>query len=57
MLLGKVAIGDWLTAAVATLALVLLFRFKISNPLLVASAALVGLTAFPLLHPTWTLMK
>lgn len=57
VLLGKVAIGDWLTIAVALVSLALLFRFKISNPLLIAAAAAVGLVAYPLLRPDWVLVK
>src|SRR2546422_4532311 len=51
VLLGKIAIGDWLTALVALGSLVVLFRWKISNPLLVAATAIIGLVAFPLLKP------
>jgi chromate transporter len=57
VLLGKIAIGDALTLALALLALVLLFRFKISNPVLIAAAAVIGLIAFPLLKPTWVMLK
>src|SRR5882724_4865090 len=53
VLLGRIAIGDWLTALVALVSLVVLFRWKVSNPLLIAAAALIGLIAFPLLQPTW----
>jgi chromate transporter len=53
VLLGRIAIGDWLTAAIAIVALCVLFRWKISNPLLIAVAAGVGLIAFPLLQPGW----
>ena len=56
-LLGKIAIGDWLTAAIGVLALAALFRWKISNPLLIAITAVVGLVAFPLLQPTWVTFK
>jgi chromate transporter len=49
--------GDLLTGAVAVVALGLLFRFKISNPALVALAAITGLIAFPLLKPNWVLIK
>jgi len=38
-------------------ALVLLFRFKISNPVLIAAAAVIGLVAFPILKPTWVMLK
>jgi len=57
VLLGKIAIGDWLTALVAVGSLVVLFRWKISNPLLVAATAIIGLIAFPLLKPDWVFVK
>jgi chromate transporter len=57
VLLGKIAIGDWLTAVVALGSLVVLFRWKVSNPLLVAVTAIIGLIAFPLLNPSWVFVK
>jgi chromate transporter len=57
VLLARTVIGDALTIAVALTALLLLFRFRISNPLLIAGAAAVGLVAYPLLQPTWVLLK
>ena len=57
VLLGKIAIGDWLTALIALGGLVILFRWKISNPLLMAGAAAIGLVAFPLLQPGWVFVK
>ncbi len=57
VLLGKIAIGDWLTALVGIVSLVVLFRWKVSNPMLVAATALIGLIAFPLLQPTWVFVK
>jgi chromate transporter len=57
VLLGKIAIGDWLTALVAVGSLVVLFRWKVSNPLLVAATAIIGLVAFPLLKPEWGFVK
>lgn len=57
VLLGKIAIGDWLTALVGLASLVVLFKWKISNPVLVAAAAIIGLIAFPLLNPTWVFVK
>jgi chromate transporter len=57
VLLGRVAIGDWLTALIGVVALAVLFRWKVSNPLLFAIAACVGLVAFPLLQPTWVMIK
>ena len=56
-LLGRIAIGDWLTILVGLAALVALFRWKVSNPLLMAVAAAAGLVAFPLLHPAWVMVK
>jgi chromate transporter len=57
VLLGKIAIGDWLTGAIAAVGLAVLFRFKVSNPLFIATAATIGLIAFPLLQPSWVFVK
>jgi chromate transporter len=57
VLLGKIAIGDWLTALIAVLSLVVLVRWKVSNPILVAATAVIGLIAFPILQPTWVFVK
>ncbi len=57
VLLGRVAIGDWLTVLVGIVSLGVLFRWKVSNPLLVAVTAVIGLVAFPLLHPAWVMVK
>ena len=57
VLLGKIAIGDVVTALLAVVALTLLFRFKMPNPVLIAAAALIGLIAFPVLKPTWVMLK
>ena len=57
VLLGKIAIGDWLTVLIALASLVVLFRWKVSNPILVAATAVVGLIAFPLLKPEWVFVK
>ena len=57
VLLGKIAIGDWLTALIALGSLVILFKWKVSNPLLVAVTAVIGLIAFPLLQPNWVLLQ
>jgi chromate transporter len=56
-LLGKIAIGDWLTALITLASLVVLFRWNVSNPILVAATAVIGLIAFPLLGPTWVFVK
>jgi chromate transporter len=57
ILLGRIAIGDWFTALVGIAALMVLFRWKVSNPLLMAATAAAGLIAFPLLHPAWVMVK
>jgi len=57
VLLGKIAVGDWLTALIALLSLVVLVRWKVSNPVLVAVTAVIGLIAFPILQPTWVFVK
>ena len=57
MLLGKIAIGDWLTALIALGSVVVLFKWKVSNPKLVAVTAIIGLIAFPLLQPHWVLLQ
>jgi chromate transporter len=57
VLLGRIAIGDWLTALVALSSLIVLFRWKVSNPVLVAATAIIGLIAFPLLQPAWVFVK
>ena len=57
VLLGKIAIGDWLTALIAVASLGVLFRWKVSNPLRIAVTAAIGLVAFPLVQPTWVFVK
>jgi len=57
ILLSRIAIGDWLTALVGLASLVVLFRWKVSNPLLFAVTAVIGLIAFPLLQPDWVMVK
>jgi chromate transporter len=56
ILLGRIAIGDWLTAAIGLVSLAILFRWKVSNPLLIAATAGVGLIAYPILQPTWVMV-
>jgi chromate transporter len=56
ILLGKIAIGDWLTAAVGIISLAVLFRWKVSNPLLIAVTSVVGLIAYPILQPGWVMI-
>ena len=57
VLLGQVAIGDWLTVLIAVVSLAVLFRWKVNNPLLIVATAVIGLIAFPFLQPPadWTL--
>lgn len=57
VLLGRIAIGDWLTIFMGVGSLVLLFRWKVNNPLLMAAAAVIGLIAFPLLQPAWVMVR
>lgn len=57
ILLGRIAIGDWLTLAIGALSLAALFRWKVSNPLLIAITAVVGLVGYPLLQPAWVMVK
>jgi chromate transporter len=57
VLLGRIAIGDRLSVVIALASLGALFLWKIKNPLLVAVTAVVGLIAFPLLHPAWVVVK
>ncbi|HLG84429.1 MAG TPA: chromate efflux transporter [Bradyrhizobium sp.] len=56
ILLGRIAIGDWLTGLIGALSLALLFRWKVSNPLLIAATAATGLIAYPWLQPTWVMV-
>jgi chromate transporter len=57
VLLARIAVGDWLTALIAVGSLTVLFRWKVSNPLLIGATALIGLIAFPLLHPSWAMLQ
>jgi chromate transporter len=56
ILLGRIAIGDWPTALIGIVSLTILFRWKVSNPLLIAATAVVGLIAYPVLQPTWVMV-
>jgi chromate transporter len=57
ILLGRIAIGDWLTVAIGLGSLAVLFRWQLSNPLLYAATAVIGLIAYPLLQPTWVMVR
>ncbi len=56
ILLGKIAIGDWLTALIGIASLATLFKWKVSNPLLIGVTAVVGLIAYPILQPGWVMV-
>jgi chromate transporter len=55
-LLGKIAIGDWLTALIGIACLAILFRWEVSNPLLIGATAVIGLIAYPILQPDWVMV-
>ncbi|MGV7219034.1 chromate efflux transporter [Bradyrhizobium sp. UFLA05-112] len=57
VLLGKIAIGDWLTVAIGAVSLAVLFRWKINNPVLIAATGVIGLIAYPILQPAWVMVK
>jgi chromate transporter len=57
VLLGRIAIGDWMTVLIAAGSLAVLFKFKVSNPLLVGVTAVIGLIAFPILQPAWVFVR
>jgi chromate transporter len=57
ILLGRIAIGDWLTVAIGVTSLAVLFRWRVSNPALITATALIGLIAYPLLRPAWVMVK
>ncbi len=57
LLLGRIAIGDWLTVLIALTSLAALMRWKISTPALVVVTAIVGLIGFSVLHPAWVFVK
>jgi len=57
VLLGRIAVGDWFTALIAVSSLAALFLWKVSNPGLMSVTAIAGLIAFPLLQPTWVMLK
>ena len=56
ILLGRIAIGDWLTALIGIVSLAVLFRWKVSNPLLVVTTGVIGLVAYPILQPGWVMV-
>ena len=50
VLLGKIAVGDWLTVLIVLAPLALLFLWKVNNPILIAATTVIGLVAYPLLQ-------
>jgi len=56
ILLGTIAIGDWLTALIGVASLAILFKWKVSNPLLIGVTAVIGLIAYPILQPGWVMV-
>lgn len=55
-LVGKTAIGDWLTAGLGIGTLVVLFATKkVPEPLIVLAGGLIGLASFQLIRPEWIL--
>lgn len=46
IMLGRQAIGDWITALIAFAGLIMLIRFRVGGPVLVGLAAAIGLAAF-----------
>jgi chromate transporter len=57
VLLARIAIGDWLTALIAVVSTAVLFKWKVSNPVLMLATALLGYLSFPLMQPSWVLLK
>ena len=56
ILLGRIAVGDWLTALIGIVSLAILFKWKVSNPLLIAVTGIIGLIAYPVLQPGWVMV-
>ncbi len=57
VLLGRIAIGDTFTVLVAVASIIVLFRWKVSNPLLMSVTAALGYVAFVFINPTWVLVR
>jgi len=55
-LVGREAIGDWLTAVIAVASLAaILFLKRIPEPVVIACGGVIGLAAYQAMHPTWLL--
>jgi chromate transporter len=57
IMLGRIAIGDWLTALIGLANLVAIARWKVNNPLLIAIASIIGLVGFAPVKPTSVFVK
>ena len=58
ILLGRIAIGDWLTALIGVVSLAVLVPLEgQQSRLLIAATAVVGLIAYPMLQPAWVMIK
>src|SRR5262249_15655186 len=56
-LLGKISPAELAPARTGGGLLAVLFRSKVSNPMLIAATAVVGLIAFLILEPSWVMVK
>lgn len=54
VLLGRIAIGDWVTVAIGIVSLAVLCEWKVNNPALIAATAVIGLIAYPL---PWVMVR
>lgn len=54
-LVGRTAIGDWVTLVIAVFALLLAMRSRVPDQILVGAGALVGLATYVFVHPEWML--
>jgi chromate transporter len=53
-LIGKEAIGDWLTAVIAIVSLLAItFWKKLPEPVVILAGGIIGLLAYPTLQPRW----
>jgi chromate transporter len=41
---------------IGIVSLAVLFRWKVSNPVLIAATAVIGLIAYPILQPGWVMV-
>ena len=55
-LVGKEAIGDWLTAVIGIVSLVVIIVWKnLPEPFVVVAGGIIGLIAYQSIHPAWLL--